>query len=240
VPTATYSSPTFQPNIVGQYEFCLEVFNNEGCSDKCCKTVEVVPPEGCHIELSWTTPGDLNPSDECYMTRDCGSDMDLHVLHPWATGERNDPADGSPYGYFDQRYDCYWHKPLPVWDMDNAADRDYQPNLDRDDTDGAGPENFTYKKPDPDFSTTPPNCYRIGVHYFDDHLFGKAYPTIRVFIDNATPVYEKTLTGGMNMLDMWDVGRVCCSNMEQPFVERVEQDGSPHISTKYPDETFYE
>jgi len=239
-PTATYKDTHFQPNLVGSYEFCLEVANGDGCSDKCCKTVEVVPPEGCHIELTWNTPADIPQSDECYVTRDCGADMDLHVLHPWATGERNDPADGSPYGYFDQRYDCYWHKPLPVWDMAHSTDRDYQPNLDRDDTDGAGPENFTYKKADPDFSTTPPNCYRVGVHYFDDHLFGKSYPTIRVFIDNATPVYEKTLTGGMNMLDMWDVGRVCCSNTEQPFVERVEEDGSPHISKKYPDETFYE
>nr|MBP7380878.1 hypothetical protein [Myxococcota bacterium] len=94
-------------------------------------------------------------------------------------------------------------------------------------------------KPDPDVSTTPPNCYRVGVHYFDDHLFGKSYPTIRIFVNDSVPVYEKTITEGMNMLDMWDVGRLCCSNAEAPFVERTNQDGSAHIATGYPDETLY-
>ena len=239
VPTATVcSDTTFQPNIIGEYEFCLEVFNKDGCSDKCCQTVKVEPPEGCHIELTWNTPADTDQGDECYLSRNCGADMDLHVAHPMASGDFKD-TDGTPYGYFDPDFDCYWFITQPVWDMDNASDWDHQPNLDRDDTDGAGPENFTYKKPDPDVSTTPPNCYRVGVHYFDDHLFGKSYPTIRIFVNDSVPVYEKTITEGMNMLDMWDVGRLCCSNAEAPFVERTNQDGSAHIATGYPDETLY-
>ena len=59
-----------------------------------------------------------------------------------------------------------------------------------------------------------------------------------MFIDSSTPVYEKTLTGGMSMLDMWDVGRVCCSNVDTPFVERVNGDGTPHIVHSYPDESI--
>ncbi len=237
-PTSTYENPTFEPNVVGGYEFCLEVFNKDGCSDKCCKTVQVNPPQGCHIELTWNTPSDEDQTDQCYEERDCGSDMDLHVVHPMATGTTKDPSTGEPYGFFDLDYDCYWMVPHPVWDLENKNDPLHQPNLDRDDTDGAGPENWTYTIPDPDYSTTPPACYRVGVHYYDDHTFGKSYPTIRVFIDSSTPVYEKTLTGGMSMLDMWDVGRVCCSNIDTPFVERVNGDGTPHIVHGYPDESI--
>ena len=247
-PTSTYENPHFEPNLVGTYEFCLEVFNKDGCSDKCCQTVEIVPPQGCHIELTWNTPTDEDQTDDCPQpSQGCissGADMDLHIVHPLATGKTRDPETGKPYGYFDMKYDCYWMHKNPTWDADHTGDALYQPNLDRDDQDGAGPENFTYTYPDPDYATTPPDCYRVGVHYYDDHSYGKSYPTIRVFIDSATPVYTKTPMEadgsliGLGMGDMWDVGRVCCTNVETPFVERVNGDGTPHIVHGYPDESI--
>lgn len=238
IPAATYENPKFSPHIVGEYNFCLEVFNNDGCSDKCCKAVKVIPPQGCHIELTWNTPADTDQTDECFLERDCGADMDLHMVHPLATGKTKDPETGAPFGFFDMQYDCYWMIPHPTWDTENAGDPLRQPNLDRDDTDGAGPENWTYTIPDPLYSTTAPACYRVGVHYYDDHTFGKSYPTVKVFINSSTPVYEKTLTGGMGMLDMWDVGRVCCSNQDTPFVERVKNDGTPLVVHNYADESL--
>ncbi|HPB51293.1 MAG TPA: hypothetical protein PLY68_04890 [Myxococcota bacterium] len=239
MPTSTFRDPSFEPNVVGTYEFCLEVFNKDGCSDKCCQTVNVVPPQGCHIELSWNTPADKDQTDECSIKNpDCGSDMDLHLVHPNATGKTRDPADGKPYGYFDLDWDCYWMVKNPTWDDVNWDDPLHQPKLDRDDTSGGGPENWTYTIPDPAFSTTPPDCYRVGVHYYDDHGWGKSYPTIRVFINSSEAVYEKTLTTGMSTLDMWDVGRVCCSNVDTPFVERTNGDGTAHVVHSYQDESI--
>ncbi len=233
-PTSTWDNPTFQPNVVGDYEFCLEVFNNDGCSDSCCKSIEVVPPEGLHIELTWNTPSDPDQTDQCGPGVDCGADLDLHIVHPLAGqgGMTLDPETGSPYGFFDPTWDCVgWSNPHPVWDKENQGDPLYQPNFDLDDTDGAGPENFTYTRPDPKYSTTNPNCYKVGVHYYDDHTFGKSYPTVKIFINGEEPI-SVTLGSGMSMLDMWDVGRVCYYG-SPVFVERKNTNGSPHIIPNY-------
>jgi len=152
--------------------------------------------------------------------------MDLHVVHPYARGDVLDPQ-GQVYGYFDDDWDCYWANAHPVWDLQHASDPLYQPNLDRDDTDGAGPENFTYPIPPKD------KCFRVGVHYFDDHTFGRSYPTIRVYLDSATPIYEKTVSKGMNMLDMWDVGRICYWDQSRPFQEFTKSNGDPVIISNY-------
>ncbi len=234
-PASTWKDPTFQPNIVGDYEFCLEVFNNDGCSDSCCKSIQVVPPGGLHIELTWNTPSDPDQTDECELTVNCGADLDLHIVHPLAAPEGGiiDPETGSRYGFFDPRWDCIgWMNPHPTWDDDNPGDPLYQPNFDLDDTDGAGPENFTYPRPDPKYSTTHPNCYKVGVHYYDDHTFGKSYPTVKIFINGEEPI-SVTLESGMTMLDMWDVGRICYYDDAQPFFERKNGDGTPHVIQNY-------
>lgn len=209
-PSYTFPTPNFQPNVVGEYIFTLTVINADGCKDTCSRLVRVLPPEGCHIELTWNTPADADQTDQCYEDNDCGSDMDLHVVHPYATGSKKD-QDGAPYGYFDSPYDCFWNNAHPVWRDDHADDPLFQPHLDLDDTDGAGPENFTYTFPEVG------KCYRVGAHYYNDHGFGLSYPTIRVYVDSNVPIYEKTLAKGMKMLDMWDVGKVCCT--DKTFVE---------------------
>lgn len=225
-PSPYLPETNFACNIVGEYVFTLTVENAQGCSDTCSKTILVSPPQGIHIELTWNTPADPDQSDQCSPGIQCGADMDLHVVHPYAHGDVLDPQ-GQTYGYFDDDWDCYWANAHPVWDLQHASDPLYQPNLDRDDTDGAGPENFTYPIPPKD------KCFRVGVHYFDDHTFGRSYPTIRVFLDSATPIYEKTLSKGMNMLDMWDVGRVCYWDTEQPFQPSTRSNGDPVVISNY-------
>ncbi len=232
VPNNVFTPVTYQPNVIDTYTFTLTVVNQVGCSDTCSKVVKVAPPPGCHVELTWNTPSDPDQTDTCGQTgvkKDCGSDMDLHVVHPLATSSELD-MNGSPYGYFDDTYDCYWMNANPkTWDTKHLGDVLYQPHLDRDDTDGAGPENWTYAIP-PDGL-----CYRVGVNYFDDHGFGKSYPTIRVFINNVVPVYERTLSKAMIDADMWDVGKVCCTDMVTPFVEfKKPGSGDPVIVQNYP------
>ncbi len=222
VPNNAFSPVTYQPNVIDTYTFSLTVTNQGGCSDTCRKVVRVVGTPGCHVELTWNTPSDPDPTDSN------GSDMDLHVVHPSATGAELDMT-GSPYGYFDGTYDCYSLNANPIWDTQYPADPKYQPHLDRGDEDGAGPENWNYAIPEDG------KCYRVGVHYFDDHGFGTSYPTLRVFTNDVVPVYEKTLTRAMNMSDLWDVGRVCCTNPSQPFIEFTKPDsGDPAIVPNYP------
>lgn len=226
-PSAQFKDPTFTPNVIGTYRFMLTVENEDGCRSDCERIIEAQAPEGCLVELTWNTPADLDQTDQCWENADCGADMDLHVVHPFASGSRKDPTSGEPYGYFDGAYDCFWNNFRPTWRMDFATDPRYQPSLDLDDTDGAGPEIFTYTIPEPD------RCYRVGVHYYDDHGFGASYPTIRVFINDSTPVYERKLSKAMQTWDMWDVGRVCCTNVQAPFQEFSKTNGDPVIVTKY-------
>lgn len=226
-PSPMFKDPKFQPNVIGEYRFRLEVVNKDGCRADCERLIEVRSPEGLHVEMTWSTPQDVDETDQCWENSDCGSDMDLHVVHPQASGTRKDKT-GGPYGYFDLfGYDCHWNNKQPDWWMEKVGDPRYQPSLDLDDTDGAGPENFTYTFPEPE------KCYRIGVHYYDDHGYGKSYPTVRVFIDSSIPVYEKTLTKAMYTWDMWDVGRVCVDDIEDPFEEFTTNDGGPVIETNY-------
>ena len=216
----------FLPMLVGAHTFALSVENAAGCSESCLQTVHTVPLPGCMVELTWNTPADPDQTDTCGQSginKDCGSDMDLHVLDPRATGAVLDPR-GQPYGYFDEAYDCYWMNANPkAWDAAHVGDPAYQPHLVRDDTDGAGPEVFHYALPP---SGT---CYRVGVHYFDDHGFGRSYPTLRVYLDDPAPVYEKTLAVALNTSDMWDAGTVCCGNPLQPFVEFKAANGQDPV-----------
>lgn len=234
-PHANYSTPYFEPNVVGEYTFTLEVTNEQGCSATCSQTLRVEPPEGCHIEITWNTPADLDQTNECQAYVDCGADVDLHVVHPYAVGDQAlSPLDGSVMGYYDRDYDCFWNNPRPTWNKDNA-DPLYQPSIDRDDTSGAGPENFTYTFPVDGL------CYRVGAHYYDDHNFGASYPTIQVFINSIEPVFKKTLTVPMASRDMWDIGYVCCTaqNVEDAFEEFKWPDGTSVIIGNYEGNLFY-
>jgi len=158
-PSAYVADPTFEANVAGVYKFSLHVFDAHGVES--CEPAEyvvnVASPSALHIELLWTTPGDPDSTDGL------GADLDLHFLHPNATG------------FFDEAWDTYWNYPQPHWALNGAA----LPSLDRDDTDGDGPENLNFDSPEDGLR------YCVGVHYWDDRDFGVSYATLRIYVYGA-------------------------------------------------------
>jgi hypothetical protein len=196
VPSSTWPNPTFQANVAGSYEFSLEVTDQLGTAS--CEityyTVVVIPDEAIHVELLWDTPNDQDQFDE---GPEAGADMDLHFVHPYAGGLDMD-ADGVLDGWFDLMYDAYWFNKDIDWGSPDP-NIDDNPGLDRDDTDGAGPENLNLNVPED-------VVYRIGVHYFDDRGYGPSTPTVRVYI--FTSLLLEVPGPQMNENDMWEVAKI--------------------------------
>ena len=196
VPSMNYPNPTFEANVQGLYTFYLTVYDQSNAPSCFPATheVAVITDEAIHIELLWHTPED---PDETDTGPEAGSDLDLHFLHPWAAGPDLD-GDGKPDGWFDIPFDCFWFNGHPNWGSYDPAVGD-DPGLDRDDTDGAGPENVNIDIPE---NVT----YRIGVHYWDDHGYGASFATIRVYI-YAQLVFEMSDVMLVDS-DMWEVATV--------------------------------
>jgi hypothetical protein len=181
---------TFEANIVGEYIFRLKVWDALG-TESCSQaeyTVVVTSDEAIRVELLWNTPGDANQSDTGMTAfgESAGTDVDLHFLHPNA---RN--------AWFDDIYDCSWVNKTPNWGGAGAADN---PRLDRDDTDGAGPENLNLSQPE--FGST----YRVGAHYWDDWGYGMSEATIRVYIYGQRRFQWERVA--LIKDDMWDVATI--------------------------------
>lgn len=198
LPSALAPDPSFEANVAGTYVFRLTVTDSSG-TDSCVPaeaTVFVNPDEAIHIELLWDTPNDPDQTDEGPVA---GADLDLHFTHPFATGGYDGDADGKPDGWFDGQYDAFWFNHHPNWgSLDPAIDDD--PGLDRDDTDGAGPENINLNIPENGLS------YKVGVHYWNDHGYGPSYATVRVYIF-SNPVFELEDVELLNH-DMWTVASI--------------------------------
>jgi hypothetical protein len=196
VPTGSDSNPVLAANVVGVYTFRLRVWdqnNIESCSPAEFKVL-VQPDQAIHVELTWVTANDPDETDTGFAA---GTDLDLHFTHPNATGPDLD-KDGFPDPWFDKKWDCFWYNGEPDWSsFDPNADDN--PSLDRDDTDGAGPENLNLGIPQDD------TAYRIGVHYWQSNGFGDVEATVRIFT-YATMIYEKTW--GLTERDMWTVATV--------------------------------
>jgi len=193
VPSCTFPNPTFEANVAGVYTFYLTVYDQTNTPSCFPATFEVVvlPCEPIHIELLWHTPGDLDETDT---GPDAGSDLDLHFLHPSAAGPDLD-GDGAPDGWFDIPFDCFWFNVYPNWGSYDPSIND-DPGLDRDDTDGAGPENINLDIPEN-------VIYRVGVNYWNEHGYGPAFATVRVYI-YAQLVFE-VADVELHDSDMWSV-----------------------------------
>ncbi len=171
MPSAMAPNPTFEVNAAGVYTFHLDVWDE--ADKKSCVPAEyevfVIPDEAIHVELLWNTPADPDQTDETYLGGpDVGSDVDLHFIHPYA-------FDVGGAAAFDAQFDCFWFNPNPDWGShDPMVDDD--PGLDRDDTDGAGPENVNLNLPQSGMK------YRVSIHYWDDHGFGSSLAMVRVYI----------------------------------------------------------
>ncbi|MDX9719789.1 MAG: choice-of-anchor D domain-containing protein [Myxococcota bacterium] len=178
-------------DLAGDYEVCLEVIDAQGtrsCNRDCVQAV-ARPNEKLHVQLIWTTPEDPVVGDED------GADLDLHFLRlPYGVwGDKGDAITQSGWDVFFLNREPSWLIPeLPA---------EY-PSLDRDDTNGEGPENVNLDNPNA--------CawYAIGVHYFDDKGLGSSYATVRVYINGQLRFEKMNLPfdlGGMSIGDFWTV-----------------------------------
>ena len=225
VPSYTFPNPTFETNVAGVYTFYLTVYdqtNTPSCFPSEYEVV-VIPDEAIHIELLWHTPEDLDETDT---GPEAGSDLDLHFLHPWAAGPDLD-GDGAADGWFDIPFDCFWFNAHPNWGSYDPGIND-DPGLDRDDTDGAGPENINLDIPEN-------VLYRVGVHYWNDHGYGASYATVRVYI-YAQLVFEVQDVMLVDS-DMWEV---CSVEWPSGKVQVITDDaGQYKITPAYHNPYFF-
>ena len=226
VPSYTFPNPTFEANVAGVYKFSLTVYDGSGVPSCFPATYEVavIPDEAVHIELLWHTPED---PDETDTGPEAGADMDLHFLHPWAAGPDLD-GDGKPDGWFDIPFDCFWFNAHPNWgSYEPGVDDDA--GLDRDDTDGAGPENLNLNVPEN-------VVYRVGAHYWNDHGYGASFATVRVYI-YAQLVFEEADVMLVDS-DMWDI---CTINWPSGKVAPVAGESGNHkITHDYHNPYFFQ
>ncbi|TNF36891.1 MAG: hypothetical protein EP329_04465 [Deltaproteobacteria bacterium] len=206
--------------IAGEYRFALDVVDTVG-RHACAlahRTVRAVPLADLRVELVWTTPNDPDPYD---WGIDLGSDLDLHVAHPFAVGPDLD-GDGVGDAFFDLPYDVFFDNPEPRWFPPSADAED--PVLVEDDQDGTGPEVV-------EVETLVINgmAPRIGVHAWDDHGFGPSTAVVRVF---AGPVliYE---SAPVTLLEdeLWEVGQLtwAVDATEPTLVPALAPGGGPKI-----------
>ena len=227
LPSASAPDPTFEANVAGTYVFRLRVWDQNG-EESCVPgeyTVFVNPDEAIHVELLWDTPNDFDQTDE---GPEAGSDLDLHFRHPFATGEDVD-GDGKPDGWFDQPFDCFWFNPHPNWgSLDPMVDDD--PGLDRDDTDGAGPENVNLNIPEDGLT------YYVGVHYWNDHQFGPSKATVRIYIRKVL-VFQLSDVELVDH-DLWEVATVAWPSGDVKLV--TDAAGNYKIIPNYQHPFFFE
>lgn len=229
IPTPSFPNPIFEANIAGKYVFTLEVIDSTGV--KSCfpakKEVFVVPDEAIHIELLWETPNDPDPTDEGPAA---GTDMDLHFAHLYASGPDID-GDGNPDPWFNDPYDVFWFNKSPDWgSFDPSIDDD--PGLDRDDTDGGGPENVNLNIPEGLDAT--PYTYRVAVHYWDDYNYGDSFATVRVYIYSSL-VFEVADVKMFNH-DLWEV---CTVEWPSTTIKLIlDQNGQYKITPNYQNPLF--
>lgn len=193
-PGADATAPTFEANVAGEYEFRLRVWDATG-AESCVAaktTVTVTPSQALHIELLWRTPSD---PDE---TTAPGTDLDLHFAHPSADSGHDGDGDGVNDPWFDLAKDAFWFKKHPDWGV--AGDTADDPSLDRDDKDGAGPENVNFNGPEGGL------VYAIGVHYWANNEFQTAFATVRVYV-YGQKVFEVPDVE-LAYDDLWTVGTV--------------------------------
>jgi hypothetical protein len=213
MPNSKSSVVEITANTAGIYLVKLKVRDQGTWS---CEPAErrilVIPDEAIHVHLIWENAKDPDPSDKI------GTDMDLHFVHlDNAIGDpQGDDAyppkpamqDGINEGYFHPDWDTYFGYTTQDWGKAGVKEDD--PSLDRDDIDGAGPENLNLNAPEQGVT------YRIGVHYFSSQgidadaffptpvEFGSSTPIVRIFLFGE--MVAELVGCPMSNDDMWDVG----------------------------------
>ena len=224
-PTDTAKAPNFTPNVAGEYTFKLAVTDDQGHTScaPAVKVVKVLPDQAIHVELVWHTPGDKDESDE---GPNAGADLDLHFANAYAATSYDLDGDGLPDPWFADTYDCYWYncgagKTLEWGSYDPNIDDN--PHLDRDDTDGAGPENLNLTIPEDGM------VYSVGVYYFDDHGFGASTGTTSIYV-YGNMQYQQAVT--FNKHDLWYVATI--SWPDANIEGKVDANSKPIVMKNYP------
>jgi hypothetical protein len=180
------------PSALGTWTFRLRVVGADGSeSAEATRTVQVHQP-GIRVELTWYTPADPDRTDTI------GTNLDLHLVHPYASGPDID-GDGAPDGWYDQPFDCFWFNPSPNWGSFDPAVAD-DPHLSVDDTDGGGPEIITLRIPETD------KTYRVGVAAYGDAKLGVTFATVRIYVDGLLAYEEPDVA--LLPWDLWEVARI--------------------------------
>ena len=232
-PSAGAPQVTYQTSAVGTYEFQLKVFDEKcsACPEGDCCTFEIVP--GCNtavvdvlasdavpliVEVLWDTPGDPNQNDT---GPGRGADFDLHMHNGTGAGPDYD-GDGLPDSWFDEEADCFWLDTTPDWGLANDDSDD--PELVREDADGAGPERIEYALP------RAGDAYTVGVHYWSAFEYGPSIATVRIYIfEQLVAQYTDVV---LNDGDFWEVATVSWPKGE--VVQAVGGSGGPKITAGYP------
>ena len=203
-PSNSAPTTTLQANLAGEYEVCLDVWDDLGvksCAPKCIALL-VLSPSAIHIELLWDTPGDLDQTDSGPAA---GADLDLHFAHPLAVGI-DDDCDGKGDPWYMNTFDAFWFNATPNWGDANSTLDD--PSFSGDDWSGVGPESTNLAAPAG--TAADPVAYSIGVHYWNDHGYGASYATLSAYVYGGLAFQLAKVK--LQPLDMWYVGKLHWSN----------------------------
>ena len=219
IPNDTTPDPTFEANVAGEYTFQLTVWDEAGHAnaEPMVFRVMVLPKDAIHVELLWHTPNDPDETDE---GPEAGADLDLHFVQQDLASTADINNDGQPDPWFDQPFDVFWFNAHPSWGA----------HLDRDDTDGVGPENLNMSSP------TPGATYRVGAHYWNAHGYGQSLATVRIYILQQL-VYEAPDVP-MNSLDLWDVATIEWNETGVLITPITDENGEAKVLTDYQNPFF--
>ncbi len=198
---------SFWVPLAGHYVVRLTVWNGAGIQsgDTAQARVEfdAVPKSAMHVQLVW---------DDLY------NDQDVHLVN----------LDQEPLGRVcNDLWDCHYRNcklgaPLGPLNWDGTADLDPDPRLDRDDMDGAGPENINIDIP-------LPGDYRLYVHFYSNP-FGEVPPTrntVRVYLNGFQAAeYRRTL---FDVKDVWAVADIRWEVGGTGFVTSYPSDSPPEV-----------
>jgi hypothetical protein len=198
------ATTTFTADKAGDYALTFTAVATDGQQASCTTQVQAVGAAGLRVYASWVG----------------APDMDLHLLHPTATM------------WFDTttNLDCFYENCVgtsPEWGLPGSFDN---PRLDRDDTDGLGPENINLDAPQ--FG----GAYRIGVH----HYTSGDSPTdviVRIYCRGTLAMMlERTITGSSvdNTRDFWKVADVVFPGGGQPCQVTPLDEVDPSNGTPFP------
>ncbi|MEZ4269842.1 MAG: hypothetical protein R3F39_26075, partial [Myxococcota bacterium] len=196
LPGFSGDAATFKVTEPGDYLFRVEVLDSTGKTHcEADATVRARIGSDIRIDLTWTTPGDPDPTDN---GPQASADLDLHFAHPWAEGEDLD-GNGVFDGWFDLLYDCFWFNPNPNWGSPDPA-FSKGPHLLGDSESGSVSEVVRMFPHDEALE------YKVGVHAWNDNGFGGSLATVRVRIGGAV-VFEAAEVP-LEPLAMWEVATI--------------------------------